>query len=291
MKSLANSNWWLEKPSQIAKLCGLDCQLTQWNEICWNLYLSAMGTAECWRPADIKPSAATVLLRGFSCLCAKLLQACLTLCDHMDRSPPGSSVHRALLARILEWVAVPSSRGFSRLRDRTRISWVSCTGRLVLYYWRHQGSPQGFWVSCKCVRSCFSSEGSKPDHGMEERTKASLRAYSYSPGPRVSVALSRGPSCRNPTGNHRFSRICAEHLPRGLEKTAESSPTICWRTETTSLGLIIPMMTGRLQTAWLNPAGHGSWRAGFISVHHSLFGPELVWEVTERYWQAPPTAL
>ena len=43
-------------------------------------------------------------------MCAKSLQSCLTLCDLMDRSPLGSSVHGMLQARILEWVAVPSSR-------------------------------------------------------------------------------------------------------------------------------------------------------------------------------------
>ena len=35
----------------------------------------------------------------------------LTLCDPMDSSPPGSSVHGILQARVLEWVAMPSSRG------------------------------------------------------------------------------------------------------------------------------------------------------------------------------------
>ena len=41
------------------------------------------------------------------CLCAQLLQLCLTVCDRMDCSPPGSSVHRISQARILEWVASP----------------------------------------------------------------------------------------------------------------------------------------------------------------------------------------
>ena len=44
---------------------------------------------------------------------AKLLQSCLTLCDPMDYSLLGSSVHRILQARILEWVAISSSRGSS----------------------------------------------------------------------------------------------------------------------------------------------------------------------------------
>ena len=59
---------------------------------------------------------------------AKLLQSCLTLCDPMDYSLPGSPVHGILQARILEWVAMPSSRGSSRPRDGTRISYVSCIG-------------------------------------------------------------------------------------------------------------------------------------------------------------------
>ena len=45
---------------------------------------------------------------------AKLLQSCLTLCNPMDSSPPGSSVHRILQIRILEWVAI----SFSSLLDR-----------------------------------------------------------------------------------------------------------------------------------------------------------------------------
>ena len=42
--------------------------------------------------------------------CAKSLQSCLTLCDSMDCSPPGSSLHGILQARILEWIAMASSR-------------------------------------------------------------------------------------------------------------------------------------------------------------------------------------
>ena len=44
------------------------------------------------------------------------------LCDPMDCSPPGSSVHGILQARILEWVAKPSSRGSSQPGDQTHIS-------------------------------------------------------------------------------------------------------------------------------------------------------------------------
>ena len=50
----------------------------------------------------------------------------------MDCSPPGSSVHGILQARILEWVAMPSSKGSPPPRDQTRVSCVSCIGRRFL---------------------------------------------------------------------------------------------------------------------------------------------------------------
>ena len=64
-------------------------------------------------------------------------QSCLTLCDPMDCSPPGSSVHgilQTILVWILEWVVMPSSRGSSQPRDQTHISYVSCIDRCVLYH-------------------------------------------------------------------------------------------------------------------------------------------------------------
>ena len=69
-----------------------------------------------------------------TCMGAKSLQLCLTLYDATDCSLPGSSVHGILQARILEWIAVPSSRGSSQSRVRTRISYLSCIGRQVLHH-------------------------------------------------------------------------------------------------------------------------------------------------------------
>ena len=54
-------------------------------------------------------------------------------------SPLGSSVQGIFQARILEWVAVSFSRGSSGPRDRTHVSYVSCTSRHVLYHWCHLG--------------------------------------------------------------------------------------------------------------------------------------------------------
>ena len=54
---------------------------------------------------------------GIVCISAKSLQSCLTLCDSMDCSLPGSSVRGILQARILERVVISSSRGSSQPKD------------------------------------------------------------------------------------------------------------------------------------------------------------------------------
>ena len=68
------------------------------------------------------------------CVCTESLIH-FWLCDPMDCSPPGSSVHGILRARILEWVVIPFSRGSSWPRNGTHISWVSCIGRQIPYHW------------------------------------------------------------------------------------------------------------------------------------------------------------
>ena len=60
-------------------------------------------------------------------------QSCLTLCDPMECSPPGSSVHGIFQARILEWVAISFSSSSSQIRDRTH---VSC-----LLHWQADSLP------------------------------------------------------------------------------------------------------------------------------------------------------
>ena len=60
----------------------------------------------------VSPQFYLQMLLNTEAAAAKSLQSCPALCDSMDCSPPGSSVHGILLqARILEWVAVPSSMG------------------------------------------------------------------------------------------------------------------------------------------------------------------------------------
>ena len=64
-------------------------------------------------------------------------QLCLTLCDPIDCNPPLSL---SFQARILEWVAVSYSRGYSSPKNQTRISGISWIGRWILYHWCHLGT-------------------------------------------------------------------------------------------------------------------------------------------------------
>ena len=71
-------------------------------------------------------------------------QSCPALCNPMDYSPPGSSVHGVFQERLLEWVAISFSGGSSRPRDRTCISCTSLIGRQILYHcttWEAQDLP------------------------------------------------------------------------------------------------------------------------------------------------------
>ena len=79
---------------------------------------------------------------------AKLLQSCLTLHPRYYK-PLGSVIHGILQARILERVAMASSRGFSQAGNQTHVSYVSCFSRGVLWHQHHVGSPQklGRWTN------------------------------------------------------------------------------------------------------------------------------------------------
>ena len=67
------------------------------------------------------------------CVCS-VTRSCLTVCDPMDCSPLGSSVHGIFQARILEWVAISSSRGSSKPRVQTWVYCISWIGQQILYH-------------------------------------------------------------------------------------------------------------------------------------------------------------
>ena len=98
----------------------------------WCLGVSAWDV----KSGDVPPGVFFFLVVRGMCMHAQL---CLTLCDPMDCSLPGSSVHGIIPARILEWVAISFSKGSSQHRDWTHVSWGSCFGRWILNHWATRG--------------------------------------------------------------------------------------------------------------------------------------------------------
>ena len=96
---------------------------------CYHIEKSSVSSFH-WMPE-------TLQINSLLC-CAKLLQLCLTLCDPMDCTLPGSSVHGILQKRILEWIATLSSKGSSQPRDQTL---VSCIAGRFFTIWAMREAP------------------------------------------------------------------------------------------------------------------------------------------------------
>ena len=92
-------------------------------------------------------------------------QSCLTLCNPTDCSPPGSSVHGISQARILEWVAMPSSKGSSWPRDQTR---VPCIVGRFLIVWATRETPQKVWRFLKSSQWRRSFKGKQKSQNPKE---------------------------------------------------------------------------------------------------------------------------
>ena len=90
-------------------------------------------------------------------------QSCLTLCDPVDSSLPGSSVHEILWAGILEWFATLFSRGSSPPRDQTQ---VSCIVGRFFNVW---ATREVLLISSVASNTCMFSLGIFPDWTLEER--------------------------------------------------------------------------------------------------------------------------
>ena len=91
----------------------LSYELIIWPLFCWGIFLLHPLFGDC-----IINRYCVCVLSHFNCV--------LTLCDPVDYSTPGSSIHGILQAGILELIAMPSSRGSSWLRNQTCVSYVSC---------------------------------------------------------------------------------------------------------------------------------------------------------------------
>ena len=101
---------------------------------------------------------------------SKSLQSCLSLCDHMDYSPPGFFVHGVPQARILAWIAMPSSRGSSQPRDQTHVSYITCICRRI-------GKPQ--------LQGISSVQWLSRAQPLQPQGRQQARPLSPSPTPRA----------------------------------------------------------------------------------------------------------
>ena len=91
--------------------------------------------------ADVMTGASTAILWALRQVKGLVTQSCPTLCNLMDYSLPGSSVHGVLQARILECVAISFSRESSQPTDQTSLSCITCIGRWILYHWATWEAP------------------------------------------------------------------------------------------------------------------------------------------------------
>ena len=136
------------------------CDGLKWQE----LILLHFWRPEIWNPVASRATLTwglykVILLRLFQLLVAASvfwlavvlsLKLCLTLCDPMACSPPGSSVHGISLARTLVWTAISFSRRSSRPKD-----WpiLSCIGRWVLCH-------RGPWETCSLAYDIITPKSS-----------------------------------------------------------------------------------------------------------------------------------
>ena len=110
----------------LSQLCATS--MLRQNLLLWLLSQKQKPKPLGWSTPRVKTSVKVKML---------VAQSCPTLCDPMACSPPGSSIHGILQARIQEWVAIPSSRGSSRPRDQT---WVSHIAGRFFTAWATRGA-------------------------------------------------------------------------------------------------------------------------------------------------------
>ena len=139
-----------------------------------------------------------------------------TLCNPMDCSPPGSSVHGIPQARILEWVAMPSSRGSSC---------ISCIGRRMLYHWATWEAPLGPAAGTGSWRKLCGLQGGALTLLPWGRCQTSCR-----PAPLTASRSTHSWPCRMPP-----SRLCCSLLspPYSTSQNHAEKQYICsitWKT-------------------------------------------------------------
>ena len=191
------------------------------------------------------------------------VQSCPTLCDPMDCSLPGSSVHRISQGRILEWVAISSSRVSSQPRDRIHISCVSCIGRQILYYcatWKALDKLRDEPKSASVIL-CPSFSSSNTGNYNHQRASVSLGCYKLQMWWAEISCMGSGPGHWS-----RYGVLCK------LEKDTRSSIQSTWFSKL-SLSCIsppqlgLPPCLGNTSTTFTVAPGHGGPFKNKVNLH------------------------
>ena len=161
-------------------------------------------------------------------------QLCPTLCDPTDYSLPGSPIHEVLQARILEWVAISSSRRYSRPRDQTCIFCVSCIGKRILYCWLTWEAPWGRMDTCVgkaesflCPPETVTTLSINKSHlnTKEKVKKKAKRRCRNMKVEKASLCGSTQYSCENPsTMCHCLSLILQLQPIKSVERKGDARP-------------------------------------------------------------------
>ena len=138
-KVLHFKKWWpVLRNSRRQKTREFQSHLATCLERSQHTSLAALFTTEGMQ----QPQCASAEIEGCSTCnlaraCAESAQSCPTLCDPMDCSPPSSSVRGTLQARVLEWVAMPSSKGSTQPRDQSRFSCTAGGFLFSIHFLKH----------------------------------------------------------------------------------------------------------------------------------------------------------
>ena len=148
---------------------------------------------------------------------SEVIQSCLTLFNPMDCSLPGFSMHGNFQAKVLDWVAISFSRGSSRPRNQTRVSWIAGR-RLTLWVTREAHGRENKAQRCR-IGVCSTVNGLEATAQPSPPALPSLARMSAAGWlcfPRAGVWL--GPLCECGCGEREpsFVLVAAEHLRRGV---------------------------------------------------------------------------
>ena len=144
------------------------------------------------------------------------------VCDPMDCRPPGSSVHGILQAGILEWVAMPSSRGSFPLRDQTCISYVSFIGRWFFTTSSTRESPYYLWTCIKYAKNTVNHQKLPLTEHLfcEEHVLNVLLLFS---NPSIAKIPWLSLFSREGYEVHKVSEVCLRHIAR-RQQDPDSNP-------------------------------------------------------------------